>query len=292
MSWPPPFVVIAESNSTGAARYEEAVRSLGLTVSTVGNGADALALVLRTPSPALLLANALLPRVNGESVVRYMRAGQIDVPAILLGDSPQRVARLQGLRIHDTDVRSTDVDRPDLRAAVSRMVARSIERTSSTDAATSGPTVPRRVLDRGAEREALVREWARVERGGRPLGVALLSVDRLTRISDQYGQTVGDQMLAAVEDAIARCQRAGDIAIRWDADDFLVLLPNTDETQARAFADGVRSALALVRLPQALVVSVTVGTAEMTVGERLQDTIGRADELVYRAKAARRNLER
>ena len=58
----------------------------------------------------------------------------------------------------------------------------------------------------------------------------------------------------------------------------------------RAFADGVRSALALVRLPHALVVSVTVGTAEMTAGERLQDTIGRADELVYRAKAAGRNL--
>ena len=79
---------------------------------------------------------------------------------------------------------------------------------------------------------------------------------------------------------------AGDIAIRWDADDFLVLLPNTDEIQARAFAERVRSALALVRLPHALVVSATVGTAEMTAGERLQDTIGRADELVYRAKAA------
>jgi diguanylate cyclase (GGDEF)-like protein len=290
VSWPPPFVVIAESDSTGAARYEEAVRSLGLTVSAVGNGADALALVLRTPSPALLLANALLPRVDGESVVRYMRAGQIDVPAILLGDSPQRVARLRGLRIHDTDVRSTDVDRPDLRAAVSRMVARSLE--SSTDAATSEPTVRRRVLDRGTEREALVREWARVERGGRPLGVALLIVDRLKRVSDQYGHTVGDQMLATVEHAIASCQRAGDIAIRWDADDFLVLLPNTDETEARAFAEGVRSALALVRLPYALVVGVTVGTAVMTAGEPLQDTIGRADELLYRAKAASRNLER
>ena len=216
-----------------------------------------------------------------------MRAGQIDVPAILLGDSPQRVARLRGLRIHDTEVRSTDVDLPDLRAAVSRMVARSIERTSSTDAGDVRANGAETSADRGAEREALVREWARVERGGSPLGVALFSVDQFKRISDQYGQTVGDQVLAEVEHAIARSQRAGDIAIRWDADDFLVLLPNADETQARAFAERVRSALALVRLPHALVVSVTVGTAEMTAGEPLQDTIGRADELVYRSKSGR-----
>ena len=284
VSWPPPFVVIAESHSAHAARYEEAVRSLGLVVATVGNGADALALVLQTPSPVLLLANALLPRVDGESVVRFMRAGQIDVPAILLGDSPELVARLRGLRIPDTAVVSTDVELPDLRAAVSRMVARSIERTSSTDAATSEPMVRRRVLDRDAGREALVREWARVERGGKPLGVALFSVDRFKRISDQYGQAVGDQVLAEVERVIARLRHSSDIAIRWDTDGVLVLLPNADETQARAFAERVRGALALVQFPHALIVSVTAGTAEMTAGEPLRDTIGRADELLYRSK--------
>ena len=134
VSRPPPFVVIAESNAAHAARYEDAVRSLGLVGRTVGNGADALSLILRTPSPVLVVANSLLPRVDGESVVRYMRAGQIDVPAILLGDSPQLVARLRGLRIPDTEVLSIDVDLPDLRAAVSRMVAPAIASTSPTDA--------------------------------------------------------------------------------------------------------------------------------------------------------------
>ena len=214
-----PFVVIAESNSTRAARSEEAVRSLGLAVCTVVNGADALALVLRTPSPALLLANALLPRVDGESVVRYMRAGQIDVPAILLGDSPELVARLRGLRIPDTDVRSTDVDLQDLRAAVSRMVARAIERD----------VLNRRCDVRANGGETRARWWRRKggsrpghgpvsNEAGDPLSVALFSVDRLKCISDQYGQTVGDQMLAEVEQVIARLQRASDIAIRWDID--------------------------------------------------------------------------
>ncbi len=285
MSWPPPFVVIAESHSAHAARYEEAVRSLALVVASVGNGAEALALVLQTPSPVLLLANALLPRVDGESVVRFMRAGQIDVPAILLGDSPELVARLRGLRIPDTAVDSTDVELPDLRAAVSQMVARSIEPTSSTDAATSEPMVRRRVLDRDAGREALVREWARVERdGGKSLGVALFSVDRFKRISDQYGQAVGHQVLAEVERVIARLRHSSDIAIRWDTDGVLVLLPNADETQVRAFAERVRGALALVQFPHALIVSATAGTAEMAAGEPLRDTIGRADEVTLQGK--------
>ena len=270
---------------------EDAVRSLELVGRTVGNGADALSLILRTPSPALVVASYLLPRVDGESVVRYMRAGQIDVPAILLGDSPQGVARLRGLRIPDTEVLSIDVDLPDLRAAVSRMAAPAIASTAPTDLAASEPTVRTGVLDRGAGREALVREWARVERGGSALGLALFSVNQFKRINGQHGQAVGDHVLAEVAQTIARSQRAGDIAIRWDADGFLVLLPNADEAQARACAERVRAALAFVQLPSALVVSVTVGTAEMTAGEPIQDTIGRADELLYRRRAAARNPE-
>ena len=123
------------------------------------------------------------------------------------------------------------------------------------------------------------------------LGVALFSVDRFKRINEQYGPAVGDQVLAEVKHAIATSQPAGDIAIRWDADGFLVMLPNANEKQARAFAERVKSALALVPLPNALVVSVTVGTAELTAGESIQDTIGRADELLYRRKAAGRNPE-
>ena len=116
-------------------------------------------------------------------------------------------------------------------------------------------------------------------------------MNRFKCINDQYGQAVGDQVLAEVAHTIARSQRAGEIAIRWDADGFLVLLPNADEAQARACAERVRAALALVQLPNALDLSVTVGTAEMTAGEPIQDTIGRADELLYKRRAAGRNPE-
>jgi PleD family two-component response regulator len=50
----------------------------------------------------------------------------------------------------------------------------------------------------------------------------------------------------------------------------------------------VRSALALVELPSLVGVSVSFGTAEMRTGDSIQDTIGLADQLLYRAKAAGR----
>ena len=467
---PPALVVIAESNLARAERYERIVRSLWLAVRTVGNGDDALALVRRTPSPVLLLANAVLPRVDGASVVRHMRTAQIQVPAILLGGSPQLLERLRALGIPDTEVFSTDADQQELRAAVSRLVARSIEGTSTNDGvpaeswvqkhlqrlateltttfdvpiaiaqATIGgqaavgvgirpqPMLPvgRRFLDwpvvkqaldtrdlfvvpniaenpflhdeglrpapapllggiavmpmidgtgqivgaaalldvlplmltahelhgfsaqvravtaelentlaaKAAEHqlrffrqeleqgqadssariaalsevvikdvltgllnrrggsEALVRESARVDRGGSRLSVALFDVDQFKRINDQYGHAVGDQALAEVGRVIAGLQRASDIAIRWGGDEFLVLLPNIDEEGARAFAERVRSALARVQFPNVWGVSISVGTTEMTVGESIQDTIGRADQLLYKAKAASRNPER
>ena len=128
---PRPLVIIAESNLARAERYEETVRSLGLAVHTVGNGDDALALVRRTPAPALLVANAVLPRVDGASVVRLMHEAHINLPSILLGGSPQLLARLRGLGISDTEVFSTDVDQQELRAAVSRMVGPSIDGASN-----------------------------------------------------------------------------------------------------------------------------------------------------------------
>jgi diguanylate cyclase (GGDEF)-like protein len=284
----PPFVVVAESNSTRAARYEEAVRSIRLAVRTVGNGDDALALMLRTPSPALLLANALLPRIDGASVVRHMRAVHVNVPAILLGGSPQLLARLLRLRIPNTEVFTTYVDREELRAAISRMVAPSIEGTSTSDGATPDRLAPTEPLNRGGGSEALIRESSRVERGGSRLSVALFGVDGFERINEQYGREVADQVLAEVGREIARLRRVSDTAIRWGADEFLVLLPHVGEEGARAFAERVRSALALVELPSLDGVSVSFGTAEMRAGDSIQDTIGLADQLLYRAKATGR----
>ena len=466
---PSPLVVIAESNLVRAERYEEIIRSLWLAVRTVGNGDDALALVRRTPSPVLLLANAVLPRMDGASVVQHMRTARINVPAILLGGSPQLLERLRALGVPDTEVFSTDVDHQELRAAVSRMVARSIDGTPTDDAAPAEPwvqthlqrlaaeltttfdvpiaiaqatiggqagvgvgirpqpmlPVSRRFLDwpvvkqalatrdlfvvpdiaahpllqgeglrpvpapllggiavmpmidgtgqivgaaalldvlplmltahelhgfsahvravtaelesafaakaaqqqlrffrqeleqgqadasariaalsevvikdvltgllnRRGGSEALVRESARVDRGGSRLSVALFDVDQFKRINDQHGHAVGDQALAEVGRVIARLQRASDIAIRWGGDEFLVLLPNIDEQGARAFAERVRSALERVQFPNVWGVSISVGTTEMSVGESIEDTIGRADQLLYKAKAASRKPE-
>ena len=262
------------------------MRSLRLAVRSVITGDKALAAVLGTPSPALLLANALLPRVDGTSVVRHMRAAHINVPAILLGDSPELIGRLRALRIPHTEIFPADVDREELRAAISRLAAPAIEGLSTKDKALSESLLRTRSLDRPGGSEPLVRDSARVERGR--LSVVLFEVDQLPRINDQYGHAVGDQMLAEAERVITGLQRASDIAIRWEGDEFLVLMPDVDEKEACGFAERVESALPLVQLPNGLVVSVTVGTAEMTGGESIQDTIGRADQWLYRAKTAGR----
>jgi diguanylate cyclase (GGDEF)-like protein len=112
----------------------------------------------------------------------------------------------------------------------------------------------------------------------------LFDVDQFKRINDENGHAVGDQVLAEVGRVIAGLQRASDIAIRWGGDEFLVLLPNIDEEGARAFTQRVRSALERVQLPNVWGISISVGTTEMAVGESIQDTIGRADQLLYKAK--------
>jgi diguanylate cyclase (GGDEF)-like protein len=243
------------------------------------------------PAPAPLLGGiAVMPMIDG--------TGQIVGAAALLDVLPLMLTahELQGFGAHVRAV-TAELDRALAAKAAEhqlRFFRQELEQgqadASARIAALSEVVVKdvlTGLLNRRGGSEALVREAARVERGGSRLSVALFDVDQFKRINDQNGHAVGDQVLAEVGRVIAGLQRASDISIRWGGDEFLVLLPSISAEGARAFAERVKSALERVQFPNVWGVTISVGTTEMSAGESVQDTIARADQLLYKAKAAR-----
>lgn len=129
-------------------------------------------------------------------------------------------------------------------------------------------------------------------RHGRPLSVAMIDIDRFKAFNDSYGHAVGDRVLQAVAGALHHRMRAEDYLGRLGGEEFLALLPDTDEDAAGPMAERLRATVDAVRVPTSsgmLSVTVSLGWATWDGDEDVDSLVNRADEALYAAKAAGRD---
>ena len=137
----------------------------------------------------------------------------------------------------------------------------------------------RRVLDRG-------------RRGRTAVAVAMFDIDHFKRVNDSYGHHEGDNILKRVAAELERGVRAADRVARIGGEELAILFSDVTPDQAmmrvRAILDRVKS---VVRIgDQKLTVSAGVAHAgELEAGEGFEVLLRRADEALYRAKAAGRD---
>jgi diguanylate cyclase (GGDEF)-like protein len=87
------------------------------------------------------------------------------------------------------------------------------------------------------------QEQARSDRYGRTLSLILVDSDHLKVVNDTYGHLRGDQLILQLSRTIVGEARAADTVIRYGGDEFVVVLPETDEVGARYMAERIRAAV-------------------------------------------------
>jgi two-component system cell cycle response regulator len=140
----------------------------------------------------------------------------------------------------------------------------------------------------------LCEEIERAQRHAAPLSVLLMDLDHFKRVNDQHGHAVGDTVLRAFTDALRACVRAVDVVIRRGGEEFVLIMPATDELQACVVAERVRSRLAsealYVRSDLRIEQTVSIGVATWDRLEGPESLEERADLAMYDAKRRGRNL--
>ena len=130
-------------------------------------------------------------------------------------------------------------------------------------------------------------------RYNRPLAVVVCDLDHFKRVNDTYGHGAGDFVLHAFGERLLTTLREADLAGRIGGEEFLMILPETDLSGARPFAERLRKAIGSVPMPLPsglLQVTCSLGIAERTVTDQEAGTLlARADAALYRAKAEGRD---
>ncbi|WP_438766279.1 sensor domain-containing diguanylate cyclase [Kushneria sp. TE3] len=127
------------------------------------------------------------------------------------------------------------------------------------------------------------------ERQGLDISVALLDIDHFKRVNDDYGHTVGDQVLQQFAEVLSRQLRASDILVRWGGEEFMLILPGIDQCGALQALERLRQTLSLEYLgPRGLQVTFSAGIINAR-GMSSNDLVEGVDQKLYQAKGRGRD---
>jgi diguanylate cyclase (GGDEF)-like protein len=133
-------------------------------------------------------------------------------------------------------------------------------------------------------------ERARAIGGG--LALIAMDLDKFKPVNDTMGHPAGDFVLRGVGKILTEGVRKSDLPCRVGGDEFIILLADLTEEEAKSRAEAVRVAIGKLEHPgneRGIQITSTMGGTLYRPGESAEDLMRRADETLYEAKRAGRN---
>ena len=136
----------------------------------------------------------------------------------------------------------------------------------------------------------LDEEISRFQRAERSLSLVIIDVDRFRQFNDQFGHPAGDAALQRVARLLEQTARATDFVARLGGEEFAVLMPETDESNAVIAGERFREAIRDAVWPHRQI-TVSIGAATRSVDiPQEASLVMQADMALYRSKKAGRDL--
>lgn len=145
------------------------------------------------------------------------------------------------------------------------------------------------VYNRKFFEKRVVEEMEIADRANEHISLIIFDLDRFKLVNDNFGHQFGDEVLKRTTQIAGDLIRKTDFLNRVGGEEFAIILPNTNKTQAVFVAEKVRKALEDNKHFKVGQVTGSFGVAERMKAESLRSWYKRADNALYQAKNTGRN---
>ncbi|MDR2568869.1 MAG: diguanylate cyclase [Oscillospiraceae bacterium] len=145
--------------------------------------------------------------------------------------------------------------------------------------------------------EASDRLIKSLSRSMAPLIIMMVDIDYFKEYNDSYGHSAGDDCLVAIANALAKgVSRSDDFVARFGGEEFVIVLPYTNEKSAQSIAEKMLVSIRDLNIPHRqssvadhVTISIGIATGRVTYNKTINQFIKRADEMLYKSKQDGRN---
>ena len=296
---PSPTILLAEDDPVTRMLMTRFLKKAGYEVDAVANGSEALDRMTRRYYP-MLVTDWEMPEMDGVTLCKAVRNMQMDgyVYALLLTALDSKEHIIAGLEAGADDYLIKPVHEPELIARLnagrrilnlehSLRVANQRNRILSITDALTGAYNRRYLM------EQLPRELDRCRRYAYPLSVLMCDIDRFKQINDTRGHAAGDDVLQQFAARVQKSIRTpSDWVSRYGGEEFLIVLPQTEQEGAMAVAEKIRTLISSTLFATCsgdLAATASFGVASTgpsgpDISLTVDALIRCADECMYRSK--------
>jgi two-component system cell cycle response regulator len=296
-------ILIADDSIVSRNLLDATLRKWGYEVVVACDGVEAWNALQAAEGPMVAILDWVMPGLTGPEVCRRVREREKEKDTytylLLLTSKSLKEDLIEGMESGADDYITKPFDQHELKVrlrAGTRIIDLQRELVAAKDALREQATKDflTRIWNRSSILDILQRELSRGVRESRPVGVVLADLDHFKSVNDTYGHFAGDAVLREFTRRMQGSIRPYDAIGRYGGEEFLVILPGSDDLNTSAQAERMRSSLD--RLPMEIndeerLVTCSFGATSWQPGMEpdSEALIRIADDALYEAKRQGRN---
>jgi diguanylate cyclase (GGDEF)-like protein len=297
-------ILIADDDRTSRRILQAVLLKWGYEVLSVSDGNEAWQALNEPDHPRLAILDWNMPGMDGLEVVRRLRKGEATDPhyLIILTSRGEKKDVVEALNSGADDYIAKPYDNEELKARIgvgirvielqAALACRlaDLDRANAAIAQLASTDELTRLGNRRSFNEKLMKEISAAQRHGYPLALIMADLDHFKRVNDLFGHDAGDRVIQIFAAVLTTAIRVEDFPARWGGEEFVVLLPHTDEEGGRRLAERIGRTFALTQCEGVtLPLSASFGVAVFREEENGESLLRRADSALMRAKQEGRN---
>lgn len=239
-------------------------------------------------SPDLILLDVQMPVMDGYEACSILKSKDEtkDIPIIFMTARTDDESIRKAYNVGAVDYITKPIKKFELLARVhTQLKLSSMIKKLKEAAVTDGLT---QLYNHKKILEMLNLEIERAKRYNRTFTIMMLDIDHFKKVNDRYGHVVGDMVLERLASEIKSQIRDLDTVGRYGGEEFLIIFPEINKTQAYQVAERVRKSVESLAFDNGLSITISGGLAEFS-GEEDRFLVSKADENLYKAKNTGRN---